>query len=815
MLSSYLKVFLRTLARQKVFSFINITGLAIGVTCFIVLSLVVLDEAGYDKYNENADQIYRVLTHTRINGQESTSSKTAIPLGETLKKDFPEVVSYSRLDYFGQHNFRYGDKVFREYDIYKVDSAYFSIFTLPFVYGNPKTALNNPNSIVLTETSAKKYFGNENPVGKALTVDERKTLLITGVMKDFPRKSHFSCSFLVSMSTDPTAKSQNWLDSRCTTFILLQKGTNEGEFNNKMKSIVANYVGPQATALLGFSISEFYNRGNQYNFILQPLSSIYLYSQAKYNVDLNSEWGDVSQSSITFSYILLAIGTFILLIAVFNFMNLATAKSEKRSREVGIRKTLGSDKKMLIAQFISEAIFTSLLSVILSIGLTKLVLPYFNEFVDRDLSLDLTGNFYTIPALIAFALIVGLLSGSYPAFYLSSFETSQVLKGNLGKKSRKSRMRSLLIVLQFAISITLIIGTVVIKDQLRFIQNKDLGFNKEHLVTIVNGSVIRKQIKSFQDEISRKTGVVSSTAASVMFSTGMPGNGYMYDRMSGTNMISAQYLNVDYDFMKTYQLEVKKGRFFSKEFGSDSNAVVVNEEMARRFTDKEPIGKNLGMVHPETKTIIPFRIIGIVKDFNYESLHQKVRPLVLYLSPVKQEAIVITMRIKPGNINKTISSIEDVWKTFAGNEKIRIRFMDENLARMYRAEERMGTITTVFSLLAIIVACLGLFGLVSFVTEQRTKEIGVRKVLGASVFEIVLLISKDFLKLVLLANLISWPVAYYIMRNWLNNFAYRIEIGWTIFGLSALIALLIALATISYQVIKVALQNPVNSLRYE
>ncbi len=813
MFANYLKIFIRTLSRQKVFSFINITGLAIGITCFLILGLFVIDEQDFDNYNENVNQIYRVLVHTRFRGEESINSKVAPPLGGVLKKDFPEVINYARIGYFGKHNLRYNQKEFIEYDIYTADSTFFKIFTLPFVNGDSKTALINPNSIVISETVSKKYFGNENALGKTFIADDSTTYIITGVMKDFPKKSHFSCNFLLSMSTYPETSKPDWLNSTYTTYLLLKKGTDPNLFNEKMKKTVLSYVGPEAASVIGISFQDFLKHGNVYRFLLQPLASIYLRSQSDYGVDANTEWGNARTSTITYTYIFLAIGTFILLIAVFNFMNLATAKSEKRAREVGIRKTLGSDREKLIAQFLSESIFTCLLSVALSVLLTNLVLPYFNDFVNRDLSLDLFSSIYTIPFLLLLAVVVGLIAGSYPAFYLSSFQSAHILKSGTG--SRKSKLRSILVILQFAISITLIIGTMIIKSQLEYIQNKNLGFNKDAIVSIINGSVLNKNLKTFLSQLKEDPAVVSVTASSLMFTNGIPGNGYLYDKMIGNDVIPAQMLDVDYDFLTTYQIKLKEGRFFSKDFGSDSSAVVVNEAMTKRFNDKNSLGKNLSAINGHTKEMTPFKIIGVIKDFNYESLHRTVRPLALHLSPVRQAATVIAVRISPRDFNRTIGTIEKVWNRLAGTEKIFWRFLDENIARMYRNEQKIGNITTVFSVLAIIIACLGLFGLVSFITEQRTKEIGVRKVLGASVGEIIILVSKDFVKWVVLANFISWPIAFYTMNNWLNNFAYRTSINWLTFITAGILALLIAIATVCVQVVKVALQNPVNSLRYE
>jgi putative ABC transport system permease protein len=814
MFNNYLKIALRNLSRNKVFSFINIVGLAIGITCFITLGLFVLDELNYDEYNKNANQIYRVIVHSNINGLESTNAKSSAPLGATLVKDFPEVIASARIGYFGQYNIRYKDKTFSERDIYTADSNYFNIFTLPFLYGDSKTALVRPNSIVISETAAKKYFGNENPLGKTFTVNDTATFLITGVMKDYPKKSHFRCNFLLSMSTYSISEWNNWLDAWYTTYVVLKKGSDAQECEKKMQQTVKNYVGPLVTSILGASFDDLLSKGSYYRYRLQPLTSIYLYSRGDYGVDVNTEWGNARSSDIAYIYIYLSIGFFMLLIAVINFMNLATARSEKRAKEVGIRKTLGSDKSKLIWQFMTESIFTCFLSIFLSIGLLQFTVPFLNNFTSRDLKLEFFNNLYTIPLLIILTIVIGILAGSYPAFYLSSFQPSHVMKSNTAKGGQKSLLRSLLVIIQFTISIMLIIGTLIIKDQLNYIQDKNLGFNKEHLITIDNTSIFKDHIESFKQEISNIQNVVSSTASTLMFQSGIPGEAFLYDKVKGNDIVACQYLDVDYDFEKTYQIKIKEGRFFSKDFSTDTNAVLINETAAKEFKACKPLGKILSAVEVSGRRNT-YKIIGVVKDFNYESLHQTVRPLVFHLSSVKQAGVYFTIRVKSNDVKNTLASIEKVWHEFAGNKYFKCTFIDENLARMYEADKKIGTITTAFSFIAIFIACLGLFGLAAFVTEQRIKEIGIRKVLGASIMEIVLLLSKEFTKWVVIANLIAWPVAFYVMNNWLHDFAYRIEIGWTVFILSGIIALVIAIVTVSLQTVKAALANPIESLKYE
>lgn len=814
MLKNILNIAIRNLIRYKTFSAINIIGLSMGITCFIALALYVLDELSYDRFNKNADRIYRVCVHSVINGKEMNNSKSAAPTGSTLLRDLPEVESFTRTGYFGEYTMRYNDKIFREGNVYTADSTYFRIFSFPLIYGNPETVLSKPNCIVLTETTSRKYFGAENPVGKSLLVEGKGAFLVTGLMQDFPRKSHFRCSMLLSMCTYPENLDSKWLGLSYVTFILLKPGADPAAVNQKMKRTVMEYVGPQAEAALGVPLSLFMTKGNKYEFFLQPLTSIYLRSQNGYAVDPNTEWGDVTTSNIAYTYIFGAVAIFILLIAVINFMNLSTARSEKRAKEVGIRKTLGSGRGRLIWQFISESVLTSSISVMLALLILPAVIGLFNKLTQKDLGLEYFNNIYTIPALIVFTLLVGIIAGSYPAFYLSSFQPGHILKKGDTRGKRKHYLRSALVIVQFAISITLIIGMIIIKSQLEYIQNKDLGFNKEYLLSIPNANVLGNKLKTYKEELLKNPDISFVSNASVMFAPGVPGNGYLYEKRTGADPISFQYLDVDEDFLKTFDIKMKEGRFFEKDFPADTSSVIINEAGVKECAAINPVGKDLTMIgnHNDSKT---YRIAGVVNNFNYESLHQEIRPLALHLGPVKQPGSILYIRINSKNIKQTISFIRSTWEKFTEGENCYFIFIDRYLAKLYSLEEKTNIITTAFSILAIFIACLGLFGLAAFVTEQRVKEIGIRKVLGASVMEIVILLSKEFTKWVILANIIAWPAAYYVMHNWLQDFAYRVNIAWYVFVLAGVIALIIALATVSYQAVKAALANPVKSLKYE
>ena len=591
-----------------------------------------------------------------------------------------------------------------------------------------------------------------------------------------------------------------------------KKDTDPIVFQKKLQKIANDNVGPQVESVLGISFHDFLNKGNTWGFYLQPLTSIYLYSKNYYGIDPNTEWFDQNTSDIEYVDIFSAVAVFILLLAIINFINLTTARSESRSKEVGIKKTLGSNKTKLIGQFLTESIVVALLSVLISIALIEILLPFFNQLAGKNLKLELFNSVYTIPLLITSAVIIGILSGSYPAFYLSSFRPIHLFKSGPEKINSKSTLRSGLVVFQFAISIALLIGTIIIRNQLNYIQNKNLGFSTENLYSIKNFGISGNKLQAFEQELSKNPDIISLTNSSVMFFPGIPGDGYLYNKRQVSNTISSQYLDVDYNFLKTFKIPLLRGRFFSKEFLSDTTSVVINEAMYKECGTGDPVGKEIIQTGNQSRT---FKIIGVIKNFNYQSLHQQIKPLVLFLSPVNQAASIITIRISSTKIKNTIGFINNTWKKITGGEDIYSSFVNQDLAHLYESEERAGMVAIVFSGLAIFIACLGLFGLASFVTEQRKKEISIRKVLGASVFELIIMLSKEFTKGVLIANLIAWPAAYLIMNNWLANFAYRTNIGFRVFLVSGAAALIIALFTISIHAIKASTANPIESLHYE
>ncbi len=808
MLRNYLQVALRNLRNSKSYSVINVVGLAVGIACFIIIALFVRDELGYDRYSKNVDQVYRPGFTATFHGREIESAMSPAPMGPTVFQDFPEVATYARLHYEGGTLVRYDNKTFVNQQLIWADSTVFGVFTLPFVAGNPRTALDRPNTLVITESAARRYFGQDSPIGKILDVGNGSKYIVTGVIKDIPRNSHFHADLLGSLCTLKDSRNPNWMSNNYYTYFLLKKGADAKEFRRRLNRELVDHAGPQVKAVTGVSIEQFLAAGNRVGYNLQPLKSIHLYSHVDYELEQNG--------SISTVYVFSTIAIAILLIACINFVNLATARSEKRAKEVGIRKTLGSPRSHLIWQFIAESVMMSGGSVIIAVGIVELLLPVFNNVADKQLSLDLLSNAWSIPLLVALAVAVGVAAGTYPALYLSSFHPIDVFKSNKRRGGSGSYLRNALVVFQFTVSIALFIGTLVIFDQLKYVRTKDLGFDKEESVVIYRADDLGAQIQSFENDLRQNGNIISLTN-----STGVPGDqysdsGFWLEGTGAERLIDLRVIRTDVDFARTYRLQMAGGRYLSAQHPSDSDAVVVNQEVAKAFGVKDIVGKYLvlpGETRAEQKRL---QVVGVIKDFNYHSLHEPIRPLVMGLLPeAGSPGPYITVRLAPGNHLSTISYIERAWKKYAGNEEFNFNFLDDKLQKLYSADQRTSKIAGAFSILAIFIACLGLLGLAAFVTEQRTKEIGIRKALGASVPEVVALLSAQFAKWVLIANVIAWPLAYLIMNKWLQNFAYRTDLTVWIFISSGCIALAIAILTVGLHAVKAATANPVEALRYE
>lgn len=803
MIINYIKVTLRNIRRHKGYYLINILGLTIGIVCFILISLFVLDELSYDRYHEKADQIYRVGVRALVNDNEFHGATACAPMAQTLVKEFPEVQASTRLRGFGDPVIRYKEKVFSEERWFFADATVFDVFTIPIIQGDSKTALSQPNTVLITESMADKYFGQEDPMGKTLNADGRRDYLITGVIEDVPRNSHVHYDFLASFETFESSHSQNWISNNHHTYFVLNKGASSEEFETKLQTLVEKYVQPQVKGALGVTPEEFYASGGEFEYFLQPLTDIHLRSHLDFEHEPNSD--------ITYVYLFSVIAVAILLIACINFVNQATARSDNRAKEVGVRKTVGSTRNQITRQFIAEAVILSVMAVLLALPLIEILLPSFNNLTGKSLSVPYLESAMTIPYLLGIALVVGALAGTYPAFFLASFDPVVVIKGGPAGKKRTPWMRNVLVVFQFMVSIILIIGTLVVYRQLEFIQNRKLGFNREQVIVIHKVDDLGPKIWAFKRDLLSQPGLSSVANSSYLMGDSFGDNLYTPSDRPQDQKELIWRLWTDPDFVDAFQLQIVQGSYFPSELKEGSRPIILNEAAVSTLQLSDPIGKKL--IDMEGRD---FTITGVVKDFHFESLHKTIKPLSIHpLGPNHGSGRYMSVRISTDNFQESLSKIKSSWDKFAGGQAFEYEFFDDYFAKVFLAEEKTGQVFLVFTLLAIAIACLGLFGLTSFITEQRTKEIGIRKVLGASIPKIIYLLTRQLAWWVLVANVIAWPLAYIVMHRWLENFAYRANISVWIFVLSAGMALLIALLTVSYQSIRAALANPADSLRYE
>ncbi len=780
MLYNYLKTTLRNIRIYKIYSLINISGLAIGTACSILIMLYVLDELSFDTFHEKADRIFRIEAKGQIGNTDITGSNSSAILNRTLREEYPEIITATSIAFRSNYLVRYEDRIFKENRIILTDTTFFDVFTFPLTQGDKKRVLAEPNSVVITETTSEKYFSNEDPVGKTLVIDDTG-FTVTGVVKDVPTNSHIQFDFLISLeSFQDFYYETGFTHNSFLTYLMLRDGILPEQMNAKFPDIVKKHIyddNPDA-----------WSGDNYYMYFLKPLGDIYLNN---------------SQTV----YIFMVIAVFILLIACINFMNLTTAISANRAKEIGIRKVIGSFRSQLIRQFMSESVFLSMISLFLAIILVEISLPAYRSFLGKELSIPYNDP-YVVACLAGLALSVGLFSGIYPAFFLSSFRPAAVLKGRLKGGSKNSVFRNGLVIFQFSISIFLIICTFVVFRQLELFQNKKLGFDKDQVLVIRNPAFLGDKAEIFTETLLQR-----SEISNVALSNTLPGRGHNNwgVRPEGKNNTTLDVCLTDDGFLETMKLELVSGRNFSREIQSDETAILLNEKAARLLNYNDgPVGKTL------ESFMRKFTVIGVIKDYNYRSLRQEIRPMMLMnLSSGFREARYITARITTEDLSETLSFIENSWNSFTSNIPYEFSFLDEDYNSIYRSEKQIGEILTFFSFIAVFIASLGLFGLALFMAKQRTKEIGIRKVLGASERNIMRLLSQEFLIMVVISNIISWPLAWYAMNWWLGDFAYRIDIGFDIFLLSSFIAVLFAIVALSYQSIKTLRTDPVNSLRCE
>ena len=787
MLKNYLKIALRNFRKQKVFSIINILGLTVGITVLILIALNIKFEYSFNNFHKNSDRIYRVAVSAEREEKSSGESYIFVPpIGPAMLKDFPEVENFVRFSTNRTAYFTYQNESYKVENITYSDSSLFKIFSFKLLEGNPQTALVNPYSILLTENTASTIFRNENPIGKTIFING-KPFDITGIIRNPPPNSDIRFNSIISFSTlyrDPN----NWMGwnggNQYITYILLKKNASAGEVDKKFTGFLWQYINKDLAKV-----------GIKYSAYLQPLKDIHL----TYNLDSVSLRQNI--------YIYSAIALFILLIACANFINLSTAKGSGRAREVGMRKVLGARRKSLISQFLSESVLICLVSLILSLMLVELLLPWYNNLIGKHLALSELFDSNFLFFLFALLVITGLVAGFYPAFFLSSYKPASTLKGNIFKGKQKQILRQSLVILQFVISIVLIISTLVIQNQLDFIRTKNPGFNKENIVVVpLTNTELKTKYQTFKSELKRIPGIVDASASSDVPANGFTSNGYFPEGYDSPLMVHV--IDVDEDFLKTFNIKIIKGRNFEIGIQTDKDKYIINQSLAKYLNWKNPINKLI-------RRNGSHRIIGEVQDFNYASLYYNIEPLIITHHPWQDQFDYVSVKINAGNIPGTLNSIQQTWNKFSPGIPFEYFFLDQTFDQIYKSDIRSRQVFFIFSILAVCVALLGLIGLASYSVESRRKEIGIRKVLGSSVRGIIILLNKEYSKWILIANVIAFPAAYYIMSKWLQEFAFKVDINWLIFIVAGGLVFILALLVVGIQVMKAALINPVESLRYE
>jgi len=800
--------------KNKGFTFINVFGLALGLATCLLIVFYVFDELSYDRYNVKADRVFRLNYDIKFGGVQNPYAIAPPAAAAALKADFPEIEQVARFRNRGGNKVKKGAQNIQEDRMVYADNSIFDLFTLPVISGSTGSALKDPHTVVITEDIAKKYFGKtpdsyRDVVGQVLTFNDTSQFKITAVIKNIPQQSHFHFDFIMSMPTILAESSDNgWLGNNFNTYILLKPGVNYRSLTAKLPEFLHRHAGAQLQAAIHMDFAAFEKSGNYLRFTLIPLKNIHLQSAMLDEFEANG--------NIQYVYIFSAIAIFILLIACVNFMNLSTARSANRAREVGVRKVLGSPRKYLVAQFLTESIIVTLVGALIAVFAAWAFLPFFNQLSGKELTVTARILGWLIPALIIIIVVIGCLAGSYPALFLSGFQPIEVLKGKLASGFKGGMLRSFLVVFQFAISIFLIIGTLVIYNQLKYIQNKDIGYNRDHILIVKNVWTLGNGAHAFKQEVKELTGVQSATLSNSLPTDNGNDNTRSFFKkqvFDQKGAVLSHEWDVDEDYFPTLGIKIVAGRNFSRDMATDSSAVIINETFAKLLGYSNPIDQFVyAPANNQLTKFNRFHIIGVMKDFNFKSLRENVPPLLVNLAP---NMGVLSIRIHTADIPSLLAQLKSKWKDVSPNQMFSYSFMDQEFDALYRSEQRMGAISIAFTSLAIIIACLGLFGLAAYAAEQRTKEIGIRKVLGANVSTIVSMLSKDFIKLVLISIIIAAPFAWWAMQKWLQSFAYRENIQWWVIAVAGFGAILIAFITISFQSIKAALTNPVSSLRSE
>lgn len=802
MIRNYFKTAFRIMLRQKGYSAINITGLSIGIAATMIIIIYIVDELSYDRMHPDVEQMYRVGFSGRLQGTSVETATSCAPLAEAMQKEMPQVAEIVRFGQWRTMPMGFGDKYFTERSMLVADSNFFTFFSFPVLKGNADSFLKGPNKLVITESAAKRYFGDEDPIGKIMMRgSERTACEVTGVVKDPPYNSHIPFDMVLSGESWNYMKSTQWTSNNLYTYFKIYPGADLSAIRHQLDGLVETRMGTELEKFIGISFKQFKDQGNDLGLFVQPVTDIHLKSDLAEEIAPNG--------NIQYLYIFAVIAFIIILVACINFMNLSTARSANRAKEVGVRKTIGAFRSRLIFQFIAESLIYAVISTVVALALVGISLAPFNLLAGKALTLSIFSSPDVIACLIVFTLLIGLVAGSYPAFYLTSFRPTEVLKGKIRSGFKNSALRNVLVVFQFMISIALIFGSLVVYRQIHYMQEKNLGFDKENVVNMLHTLSLKTNARAFKDEV-----VANPAFKAAGFSNNLPPRVTWTSafRKGGSEQDFLLHIyEVDYDHLKTMGYQMAGGRFFSRDFKSDSSAIILNETAYKQMGFANLDDAVVLTYRSETPT--PLKVIGVLKDFNYQSLRDDVKPMAILLGP--EPNLEMAVRLSPGNAPEQIRTLEKIWKKYAPDAPFEYSFVDENFDTLFRAERRMSQIILIFTFLAITIACLGLFGLAAYTAEQRAKEISIRKVMGASVLQVMMLMSRDFTMLVMIAFAIATPLAWYFAESWLSGSANRISIDVTFVVVSGVLSLLIALITISYQSVRAAKENPVNALRLE
>ncbi len=811
---NFFNVAIRNIRKNKIFSLINMSGLAIGLASAILIILFIAQEISFDRFNEKSDQIYRMYVDGEIGEQNFKGAWTSYTMAPTLTRELESIEDFVRIEMLPQQLVWHDDVKIVEDNLIYADSSFFRIFSINLLHGDPATVLSEPNSIVLTKAKAMLYFGIENPIGETLEFNEDENYyLVAGVMEEFPDNSHFFCDMMISMTSIPESRSDDWFYNSIYSYLLLKPGVDYKEIEREMNNVMLVHIRRQLESVLEVTLEEWGRGGNTYGVFLQPLVDIHLNQDIE--VGLESCFRPVNDRS--YIYIFSMIVFFILVIASINFMNLSTARSSIRSHEIGMRKVVGSDRSTLIWQFLVESIVLSLLALLLALFLVEISIPWFNKSMQVSLSFQSIGNGWILVWIILLALIVGFLSGVYPAFYLSKFDALKALRGGFANKNRSALFRSLMVILQFTISVAIIVGTLIVSKQVDYLVTKDLGFNDDNIVVLDRVDPLGTKLNAFCEEIEKIPGVEKTSNSSTYLGFSTIYSAYQIKDMDRSRNFMFDVNYVDEDFFETYGLTLvgKNGRFFNGP--ADTLSVLINEAAVREYKLKNPLNTII-QSNMSDGSLLEYKVVGVMKDFHHSTLRKTISPyLILYKTDSHTNYGFINISFKKNNDHNlsTLKLINNLWTKIVGDDPFQFFFLDDELDKYYLEEQRTGNLSALFSVLAIFIACLGLFGLTMFNTQRRTREIGIRKSMGATLTDVLVIISREILILLLISILIAWVISFFFMQNWLQLFPYNIGFTPGVYLIAALVAIFIAMGTVSFLAFRVAQSNPVDALHHE